>query len=231
LIYKRKGEDKNIVKVEKPPITPIETNTGKSSDFLKKMEAMPVADIQPLWLDYDKDITLAKSDVMYVQNKSNELFSLYYQFDMGTWNNKLLPLAAQYLQFLSTDKYSAEQISKAFYNLACNFSINATSEVTTVSMNGLQENFDKAVGLFEEILANCKPDEAALAALKTRVMKARANAKTDKQSIMQSLVSYARYGAKNPFNAGLTDAEINQLKADDLVNVLHTLMQYKHRIM
>ncbi len=234
LIYKRKGEDKNIVKVEKPPITPIETNTGKSSDFLKKMEAMPVADIQPLWLDYDKDIVLAKSgiaDVLYVQNKSNELFSLYYQFDMGTWNNKLLPLAAQYLQFLSTDKYSAEQISKAFYNLACNFSINATSEVTTVSMNGLQENFDKAVGLFEEILANCKPDEAALAALKTRVMKARANAKTDKQSIMQSLVSYARYGAKNPFNAGLTDAEINQLKADDLVNVLHTLMQYKHRIM
>jgi predicted Zn-dependent peptidase len=234
LIYKRKGEDKNIVKVEKPPITPIETNAGKSSDFLKKMEAMPVADIQPLWLDYDKDITLAKSgiaDVLYVQNKSNELFSLYYQFDMGTWNNKLLPLAAQYLQFLSTDKYSAEQISKAFYNLACNFSINATSEVTTVSMNGLQENFDKAVGLFEEILANCKPDEAALAALKTRVMKARANAKTDKQSIMQSLVSYARYGAKNPFNAGLTDAEINELKAADLVNVLHTLMQYKHRIM
>ncbi|HEX6428699.1 MAG TPA: insulinase family protein [Niastella sp.] len=234
LIYKRKGEDKNIVKVEKPPITPIETNAGKSSAFLKKMESMPVADIQPLWLDYDKDITFAKSgiaDVLYVQNKSNELFSLYYQFDMGTWNNKLLPLAAQYLQFLSTDKYSAEQISKSFYNLACNFSINATNEVTTVSMNGLQENFDKAVGLFEEILVNCKPDEAALTALKTRVMKARANAKTDKQSIMQGLVSYARYGAKNPFNAGLTDAEINQLKAADLVNVLHSLMQYKHRIM
>ena len=234
LIYKRKGEDKNIVKVEKPPITPIETNAGKSSDFLKKMEAMPVADIQPLWLDYDKDITLAKTgiaDVLYVQNKSNELFNLYYQFDMGTWNNKLLPLAAQYLQYLSTDKYSAEQISKSFYNIACNFNINATSEITTVSINGLQENFDKAVGLFEEILANCKPDEAALTALKTRLMKARANAKTDKQSIMQGLVSYARYGAKNPFNAGLTDEEINQLKAADLINVLHSLMQYKHRVM
>ena len=234
LIYKRKGEDKNIVKVEKPPITPIETNTGKSSDFLKKMEAMPVADIQPLWLDYDKDITLAKTgiaDVLYVQNKSNELFNLYYQFDMGTWNNKLLPLAAQYLQFLSTDKYSAEQISKSFYNIACNFNINATSEITTVSINGLQENFEKAVGLFEEILANCKPDEAALTALKTRLMKARANAKTDKQSIMQGLISYARYGAKNPFNAGLTDGEINQLTSAELINVLHSLMQYKHRIM
>jgi predicted Zn-dependent peptidase len=234
LIYKRKGEDKNIVKVEKPAITPIETNAGKSSEFLKKMEAMTVSDIQPLWLDYDKDINLSKTgiaDVLYVQNQSNELFTLYYQFDMGTWNNKLLPLAASYLQFLSTDKYSAEQISKSFYNIACNFKINTTSELTTVVISGLQENFDKAVGLFEEVLANCKPDEAALAALKSRLMKARANAKADKQSIMQGLVSYARYGAHNPFNSSLTDAEIDQLKAADLVNLLHSLMQYKHRIM
>lgn len=234
LIYKRKGEDKNIVKVEKPSITPIETNAGKSSDYVKKMEAITVSDIQPLWLDYDKDIALSKTgiaDVLHVQNKTNDLFSLYYQFDMGTWNNKQLSLAAQYLQFLSTDKYSAEQISKMFYNIACNFSISASAEITTVTISGLQENFEKAVGLFEEILANCKPDEGALTALKSRLMKARANAKTDKQSIMQGMVSYARYGAKNPFNSSLTDAEISQLKADDLVNILHSLMKYKHRIM
>lgn len=234
LIYKRKGEDKNITKVEKPAITPIETNAGKSSDFVKKMEAITVSDIQPLWLDYDKDIALSKAgiaDVLHVQNKTNDLFSLYYQFDMGSWNNKQLSLAAQYLQFLSTDKYSAEQISKMFYNIACNFSISTSAEVTTVTVSGLQENFDKAVGLFEEILANCKPDEGALTALKSRLMKARANAKTDKQSIMQGLVSYARYGAKNPFNSSLTDGEISQLKAGDLVNILHSLMKYKHRIM
>ncbi|HUP12926.1 MAG TPA: insulinase family protein [Niastella sp.] len=234
LIYKRKGEDKNIVKVEKPAITPIETNAGKSSDFVKKMEAIAVGDIQPLWLDYNKDIALSKTgiaDVLHVQNKTNDLFSLYYQFDMGTWNSKQLSLAAQYLQFLSTDKYSAEQISKMFYNIACNFSISTSAEITTITVSGLQENFEKAVGLFEEILANCKPDEGALTALKSRLMKARANAKTDKQSIMQGMVAYARYGAKNPFNSSLTDAEISQLKADDLVNILHSLPKYKHRIM
>jgi predicted Zn-dependent peptidase len=234
LIYKRKGDDKNIAKVEKPAITPIETNAGKSSDYVKKMEAIAVSDIQPLWLDYDKDIALSKTgiaDVLHVQNKTNELFSLYYQFDMGTWNIKQLSLAAQYLQFLSTDKYSAEQISKMFYNIACNFNISTSAEITTITVSGLQENFEKAVGLFEEILANCKPDEAALTALKSRLMKARANAKTDKQSIMQGMVAYARYGAKNPFNSSLTDAEISQLKADDLVNILHNLMKYEHRIM
>ena len=39
LLYKRKGVDSSIVKVDKPLITPVETNAGKQSDFVKKIEA------------------------------------------------------------------------------------------------------------------------------------------------------------------------------------------------
>jgi len=233
LLYKRKGEDKNIVKVDKPPITPVETNAGKQSAFVKKIEDMPVSDMTPQWLDFNNGIVRGKAgiaDVLYVPNKENELFHLYYRLDMGNRNDKLLPLAAQYFQFLGTDKYSSEQISKEFYNLACNFTISATADVTTVSITGLQENFDKAVSLFEDILANCRPDTAALSALKGRILKARANAKLNKQAILQGLVNYARYGAKNPYNTVLTADELNNLKAEDLVNILHGLLNYKHTI-
>jgi hypothetical protein len=33
IVYKRKGEDKNITKVDKPEITQVETNREKQSDF------------------------------------------------------------------------------------------------------------------------------------------------------------------------------------------------------
>jgi predicted Zn-dependent peptidase len=233
LLYKRKGEDKNIVKVDKPPITPVETNAGKQSEFVKKIEAMPVSDMTPQWLDFNTGIVRSKAgiaDVLYVPNKENELFHLYYRLDMGNRNDKLLPLAAQYFQFLGTDRYSSEQISKEFYNIACNFNISATADVTTISITGLQENFDKAVSLFEDILANCRPDTAALSALKGRILKARANAKLNKQAILQGLVNYARYGSKNPYNTVLTTEELNNLKAEDLVNILHGLLSYKHTI-
>lgn len=233
LLYKRKGEDKNIVKVDKPPITPVELNAGKQSPFVKKIEAMPVSAVSPQWLDFNSGIVHSHAgiaDVLYVPNKENELFHLYYRLDMGSWNNKLLPLAAQYLQFLGTSKYSTEAISKEFYRIACNFSVNATAEVTTLSITGLQENFNPAVSLFENILADCQPDTAALSALKGRLLKARANNKLNKQAIMQGLISYARYGAANPFNSGLTTEEINNLKAEDLVNILHNLLSYKHTI-
>ncbi|GGB14450.1 M16 family metallopeptidase [Puia dinghuensis] len=233
LLYKRKGEDKSIVKVDKPPITPVETNKDKQSVFLKKIEAMQVSPVSPQWLDFTSGIGRGKAgiaDVLYVQNKDNELFHLYYRLEMGNYNNRLLPLAAQYLQYLGTAQHPTAEISKAFYDIACNFSVNATNEVTTISVTGLQENFSKAVTLFEDVLHNCLPDSVALASLKDRLMKARANNKLNKNAIMQGLINYARYGAKNPFNTVLSADEIAAIKAEDLTGILHGLLNYPHTI-
>lgn len=233
LIYKRKGEDKNIVKVEKPPITPIETNAGKQSDFVKRIEAMPVAPVQPQWLNFDSAFVHAKAgiaNVLYVRNKENDLFHLYYRFPIGSWNNRLLPMAAEYLQYLGTPQHPTDEIARAFYSIACNFSINTTTEETTISIMGLQENFGRAVALFEDVMRHCQPDSMALVALKGRLLKARANNKLNKQAILQGLINYARYGAKNPFNSGLTTAELRAMKAEDLTSLLHSLMDYQHTI-
>ncbi|HEY4108468.1 M16 family metallopeptidase [Puia sp.] len=233
LLYKRKGEDKSIVKVDKPPITPVETNKDKQSAFLKKIEAMPTTQVAPQWLDFQTGIGRGKAglaDVLYVQNKDNELFHLYYRLEMGNFNNRLLPLAAQYLQFLGTTEHPTAEISKAFYDIACNFSVNTTNDITTISVTGLQENFAKAVTLFEDVLHNCLPDTAALAGLKDRLLKSRANNKLNKNAILQGLVQYARYGSKNPFNTVLSTEEIAAIKAEDLTNILHGLLNYQHTI-
>jgi predicted Zn-dependent peptidase len=233
LVYKRKGEAKNIQKVEKPPITPVETNAGKMSAFVKAVEAMPVTAARPQWLDFQTGIGHGKAgiaDVLYVQNKENELFHLYYRLDMGNFNNRLLPLAAQYLQYLGTAQHPTAEISKAFYDIACNFSVNTTNDLTTISITGLQENFGKAVALFEDVLRNCLPDSVALLALKDRLMKGRANNKLNKSAIMQGLISYARYGNKNPFNTTLSPDEVKALKPEDLTSVLHSLLNFAHTI-
>ena len=234
VIYKRKGADKSIVKVEKPQITPVETNDGLESAYVQQIRALPSTPVKPLWIDYNKAIEKGKAgsaDLLYVPNKENELFNLYYRFDIGSWNNKILPVAANYLSYIGTDKYSAEEINKAFYTIACDFNINVGTEFTTITSSGLQENFDKAVKLFEELLSGCQADDAALMALKGRLAKARANRKLDKSAIMQGLAAYAAYGAKNPFNYTLTDDELRSLDSKTLTSILHELMQHQHRVM
>jgi predicted Zn-dependent peptidase len=233
-IYKRKGEDKNIIKVEKPPITPVETNRDAQSDFVSKVNNMPAVAVKPVWIDYNKDLQkgmVGPAQILYVQNKDNSIFRLRYRFDRGTWNNKKLSLAAQYLQFLGTDKMSAEEITKAFYQIACSFNVSAGTEFTTVTIEGLQDNFTKAVTLFEDVLKNCKGDEAALKALKARLIKTRTDAKANKAAIMGGLVAYGRYGNKNPFNYTLSDEEIKGITADELVDILHGLNSYSHKIL
>lgn len=234
VILKRKGEDKSIIKVDKPPITPVETNRDSQSEFVKQINNMPAATVNPVWLDYNKDLQKTKigpAEVLYVQNKDNSLFRLRYRYDMGTWNDKKLSLAAQYLQFLSTDKMSAEDITKAFYKIACSFTVSASTEFTTVTIEGLQENFTQAVQLFEDVLQNCKGDEDALKSLRARIIKSRTDAKANKGAIMSGLVSYARFGEKNPFNYTLSDEDLNNISSKELINILHGLNNQEHKIL
>ncbi|MEP6582741.1 MAG: insulinase family protein [Ginsengibacter sp.] len=230
-IYKRKGEDKNVIKVSKPPITPVEMNREAQSVFLKQVAAMPATVVKPQWLDYDKDIQkseIGKAQLLYVQNKDNDIFRQSYRFDMGNFNSKMSSLAAQYLQFLGTSRKDAEEISREFYYLGCSYNINVSDEFTTISLTGLQENMVKANNLLEDLLANCKADEAALVSLKARILKARSDNKLNKRAILTGLRSYAMYGEKNPFNNQYTNDELNELQASDLINFLHNLTKYKH---
>lgn len=233
VVYKRKGEDKNITKVDKPAITPVEVNREAQSPFLRQVNALPMADVQPVWLDYKKDIQRAKAgnaEVLYVQNTDNDLYRLGYRIPMGTYHSKLLPIATQYLQFLRTDKYSAEEISKAFYDLACSYNIYSSGDYTTIRLSGLQENFDKSVQLLDHLFRNCQPNNEALEDLKGRILKSRADNKLNKGTIMQGLISYAQYGPKNPFNNQLTNDELKAVTSAQLLDVLHTLFDYPQQI-
>lgn len=232
-VLKRKGESPATVKIEKPSITPVETNPDKQSSFVKTINEMPATAAKPVFLDYKKDIQkskLGKAEVLYVPNKDNDIFRLSYRYKIGSLNDKKQSLASQYIQFLGTDKMTAEEISKAFYKIACSFNVSTGEEYTTVSIEGLQENFENAVKLYEEVVNNVKADEKALAALKARLNKARKDAKANKGAILQGLTSYALYGTQNKFNNVLTNEELNAVTAQELVDRIKNLNNYEQTV-
>lgn len=233
VILKRKGTPAQSVKIEKPQITPVETNADKQSPFVKMVDDMPDSPSQPVFLDYNKDIQkskLGKAEVLYVPNTENQLFRLRYRYKIGSANDPKQSYASQYLQFLGTDKKSSEAISKEFYKIASSFSVGTGEEYTTVTIEGLQENFTKAVALYENLIQNLKADDQALASLKARIFKSRKDAKSNKGAILQGLTSYAQYGPKNKFNYTLTDQEINAITPSELVDRLKNLNQYEQSI-
>lgn len=234
--YKRIGEDKNIQKVEKPQITPVEVNRDDQSPFVKNILTSAPANIQPKFLDYDKDIVKTTMNgnipVLYGQNTENQLFDLYYSFDMGSNNDKLLPVAIDYISYLGTSKMSPAEIQQEFYKLGCSFNVFNSDNQTWVSLTGLNENFEKATQLFESLFADPKIDEETLKNLVSDILKKRSDAKQQKGTILQKMmVSYAKFGPVNPATNILTEDELNNLKTDQIYNVIKNLMAYQHKIL
>ncbi len=234
--YKRVGEDKNIQKVEKPQITPVEVNRDDQSPFVKNVLANTGAVLQPKFIDYDKDVMKTTMNgnipVIYSQNTENQLFDLYYAFDMGTNNDKLLPVAIDYIPYLGTSKMTPAEVQQEFYKLGCSFNVFNSDNQTWVSLTGLNENFDKATALFESLFADPKIDEATLKNLISDILKKRSDAKQDKRTILQKMmVNYAKFGAKNPATNLLSEEELNKLQPNQIYNLVKSLMTYNHKIL
>lgn len=234
--YKRVGEDKNIQKVEKPQITPVEVNRDDQSPFVKNILSAKPADIQPKFVDYDKDVVKTTMNgnvpVVYSQNTENQLFDLYYVFDMGTNNNKMLPVAIEYIPYLGTSKMTPAEVQQELYKLGCSFNVFNSENQTWVSLTGLSENFEKATRLFEGLFADPKIDEETLKNLVSDILKKRSDAKQQKRTILQKMmVNYAKFGASNPATNILSEDELNKLQPAQIAELIKSLLGYQHKIL
>ena len=210
-------------------------NRDSSSVFLKEIQAVEVAPIEPVFLDYDKDLQklTAKSDipVLYKQNMTNDVFSLMYVFEMGTNNDKAMGTAFEYMKYLGTSKKSLKEINEEFYRLACYFNVFPGADRTYVMLEGLKENMPKAMALFEEILADAQVDKDTYANLADDILKKRTDAKLNQGQNFNKLIQYAIWGPQSPATHVLSTAELQQMDPQELVDRIHKINTYEHKIL
>jgi predicted Zn-dependent peptidase len=236
IVYKRTGEDKTIQKVDKPEINPVKVNREDKSEFVETILNEPSEDVQPVFIDFKKDILdlKIKNDVSlyYLKNKENGLYELNFVIDEGTNQNKKLSLAVQYLDYLGTSKFSPVQLKEEFYKLASSYSVNASEDETTVSLSGLNENLVKALNLMEELFSKPKANDEALSNLIEDIIKQRADAKLSKRTILWSaMFNYGKYGKDNPFTYRLSNEELRKVKPQELIKIIKDLFSYTQRVL
>ncbi len=238
IVNKLKGEPEPILKVSKPPITPIEVGRDNESAFLSDIKSRQVKPIEPRFVNFATDLQKGKAangaEILYVQNNENKTFNLVYRFDFGTragMQGKTLDLAADMLEYLNTPKHTAEQLQQEFYKLACNYNVTVGAENISISVSGLSDNMDKALQLTEEIITQCQPNEQALQMLVGRIIKSRSDAKHNQQRCFSALANYGVYGDDSPTKDQLSESELKAFTCKQLTDAIHNLFNYKHRIL
>ena len=235
VVYKRNGIAKDLVKVEKPAITPLQINRNLQSNFLTDFAKEPVTHIEPVFVDYSKAIkeTQIGDQVAfdYIRNTTNELFDLNYLSEIGSNHNPKLALAIKYLPYLGTDQLSAEAFKKELYKYGLSLNVTAGNDQSVINLNGLNQNAEKGISLLEDLLAHAKPDQEAYDKLVEGIVKERLDRKQDQTAIQNALRNFGKYGKNSPFTNIIPTDSLRKIKPEELTTLIKQFCCYPHRIL
>ena len=234
IVYKRQGEQRNVQKVDKPEITPVVMNRDVESAFLKQIKDIKVKPIEPVFVDFNKDMQKGKAngnEILYVQNTDNGRFQLVYRYNYGSFYDKKAGITNSFLDQLESENRTLSQINRQMYDLACDYSIGFGTKYATVRISGLSENMEKAMAIVEDILNHPKISESSVQNSISDVLKSRNDAKSRQQTIFQRMLNYASYGKENIRKYFVTNDEVQKIKAQDVVNQIKTMTSQPQRIL
>jgi len=234
VVYKHSGPDPSVKRISAPKITPIVTNRDKQSAFLQEIASAPVAPIEPVFVDFEKDMVVDDfegMELLYKQNTKNDIATLTLWFDFGSNDNPVLPMASDYIRFLGFPGMSPQNILVELYTLASKWNMNVSSNLTTLTIRGLGENTAKVLDLVASLGRHAIPDLSALDGLKADIIRSRADAKKRQGACNAALQNYMMYGPEVIKASTLTNEQVMNLTAADLVKSFMQLFGYKHRIL
>ena len=233
-VFKKQGVDSTQKKIDKPAITPIPANRDQMSQFVQDIQNAQVEPIQPKFVDFQKDITFAKTKkglpLYYVKNNENGLFQLTFRYEFGQSADNRYDVANQYLNFIGTDKMTATEVKQKFYELACSFSATVWDDVINISLSGLNENMQPALALLEDVMNHAQVDKQAYDDLVKRILKGREDAKKNQRNYYATLCEYGIYGPRNSYRDIVSEQQLKNTDPQVFVDLVKKLGSYEHSV-
>ena len=234
-VFKLQGVDSLQKKIDKPAITAIPTNRDQVSQFVKDIQDTKVDPIQPVFLDFKKDLSISKTKrglpLLYKKNTTDGLFNLAFRYDFGHEDDNRYDVASGYLNYLGTDKLTAAEVKQQFYKLACNMNVGVGGDAINISLSGLSENMPEALALLEDVLANARVDQNAYDQYVDLILKDREDAKKDQRTCFDYLYYYAVYGPHNMRRDDMTAEQLRQTNPQVFTDLLKNISRYEHTVL
>lgn len=233
IVKKEKGINDKLIRVENPGITPVKINREAQSEFLQEILSEKTEDIQPEFIDYQKEIltdTIKDKKLSFVKNKSNDIAQLHFIFPFGSDHDRDLGISTQILQYLGTEKFSPDDLKKEFFKIGITNDFKTTNEQLTISLTGLEENIPKGIELLQHWMKEVKPDQDIYHQFVETVLENRAAVKKDKARIMTALTNYAKLGAFSRFTDIISKEELESSNVEVFTARMRNLFRFPYQI-
>ena len=233
VINKEKGINDKLLRVENPGITPIQINREAQSDFLTDILNEKTEDIQPEFVDYQKEIStdvIKNKKLSYVKNKYNDIAQVHFIFPMGSDNDRELGISTQIIQYLGTEKFSPEDLKKEFFKIGITNDFKTASDQLTISLSSLESNIEKGIELLLHWLSDVKPEQEIYNQFVETLLENREAVKKDKNRIMTALTTYTKLGKISRFLDIISENELKNAPIEDFTNRMKQLFRFPYQV-
>ncbi len=233
IVYKEKGVNEKLIRVENPGITPVKINREAQSEFLQQILEEKTEDIQPEFVDYEKEIqkdVVKGKTISFVKNKYNDIAQVHFIFPFGSDHDRDLAISTQVLQYLGTEKFSPEDLKKEFFKIGVTNDFKTTNDQLIISLNGLEENIEKGIDLLQHWLYEVKPDQEIYRQFTETILENRAAMKKDKGRIMTALTNYTKLGPFSRFTDVISKEELESSNVEVFTDRMKKLFRYPYQI-
>ncbi len=220
--HKKNGRVK-AEQIAKPEYTPVKpTNSDAKSAFARRLEQLPVEDIAPKLLDFEKDVvktSLNGANVLYsTTNPLNDNFSLVVNFHKGSLHDKLLEAAVDYAGELGTDSLDVKAFGAAMQTLGAKMEMAVDEQTSTLVIQGEDSQLEATLRLFSHFLSNIKADKEKLEDLKDAAGPSEKSFWDDNQEVFAAVASKVMRGQRSSYLTRLTSKELKKVKAEQLID-------------
>ena len=221
-----------VEKLPKPPYQPVKApNQGAKSEFSRYLETLEIPKLPMKYLDFKKDAEqrdLSANDLVRlykVGHEINDLFSLDLLFFRQSYYHPLQTYLEQYLDLVGGAEMSAHELNQRLQSLGATITYESKPSFFCIRISGFDHYLSETIALVGSILNDIKVEKPQIKKIiEARKISDRA-IKADITELSKRLLDLARYGEKAPYKADLSLSKIKQLKAQDMVEEFHHLLQ------
>ena len=202
------------------PVVP--ANRGQESEYAKQLAQIPVREVSPRLIDFDKDASISKlgdEAVLYtVKNPVNELFNLSVKWNRGTLADPRLDAVDALLNNIGTDSLTRQQLGNALQTLGADMSFSVDKSSFSLEVTGIDKNFKPTMQLISHFIGNMKADEKSV---KKVVDGAKTNEKSLTESntdVLKAMLEYAAYGNRASTLHRTTAKEVKAMGGDAMID-------------
>lgn len=231
ILHKIKGNDDDIIRVEKPPISSLELQTEQKSIFGKEFLKLKSDPIKPEYADFDKTVSVVRINegvsLKYVSNFENELFRWDWVLPFGNLADRRWSLAFSCLKLCGTKHKDLATFNKEFFGLGLDLDFLYEDERLIISLSGLSSSFEKGFELLKELISDINIPSTILENLVSDTISKRENAKGRRDYLLRmGLINYAKYGSYSPFNFKLNGEELGKVKVQEVENLIKGIFNF-----